>query len=215
MLQIVQCPYGFNGRVLVDAKPGPRPRITIAQTAEFKDDVQRGMYGNDRVDSRSCSQARVICFFESASVKDGVPCKNSLLHFFDDDELGIALKLDLYKYICINVLSENMHTNFCLIILMLTTHIYSELFPSILISLRRTWQAVTRPYISALWWITLNRWLLWYIPFCFSTPWVLRNNSNLFTLSSLPNSYDTFFLSPYKAFKFYASNPGKTSCTTM
>ena len=35
-----------KGRVLVDAKHGPRSRINIAQTAEFKDDVQRGMHGN-------------------------------------------------------------------------------------------------------------------------------------------------------------------------
>ena len=36
----------IKGRVLIDAKPGPRPKITIAQVADFKADVQRGMHGN-------------------------------------------------------------------------------------------------------------------------------------------------------------------------
>ncbi len=65
-----------NGRVLVDAKPGPRRRMSIAQTAELKDDVQRGMHGN--AISLAGAAAKLGAFASSNQLpyKDGVPSKN-------------------------------------------------------------------------------------------------------------------------------------------
>jgi hypothetical protein len=79
-----------NGRVLVDAKHGPRPRVNIAQTAEFKGDVQRGMHGN--AISLAGAAAKIGAFASSNQLpyKDGVPCMKSVLHFFNDNDLGIA-----------------------------------------------------------------------------------------------------------------------------
>ena len=79
-----------HGRVLVDAKHGPRRRISIAQTAELKDDVQRGMHGNALSIAGAAAKLGAFASSNQLPYKDGVPCMKSVLHFFNDNELGIA-----------------------------------------------------------------------------------------------------------------------------
>ena len=80
----------FNGRVLMDAKAGAPRKVTIAQVAELKVDVQNGMHGNAMSVAAVTAKLGAYASSNGLPYKDGVPSKNTLLHFFDDQELGIA-----------------------------------------------------------------------------------------------------------------------------
>jgi hypothetical protein len=80
----------MDGRVLIDAKPGPRPKVTVAQGAEFKLDVQRGMHGNAMTLATAAAKLGAYASSNQVPYIDGVPCKRSVLHFFNDNDLGIA-----------------------------------------------------------------------------------------------------------------------------
>jgi hypothetical protein len=80
----------MKGRVLIDAKPGPRPKITIAQAADFKADVQRGMHSNAVTIAAAAAKLGAYASSNEVPYIDGVPCKRSVLHFFNDNDLGIA-----------------------------------------------------------------------------------------------------------------------------
>ena len=80
----------INGRVLIDAKAGPPRKVKMAQAAELKVGVQNGMHGNAM--SVAAVKAKLGSYASSNGLpyKDGVPSKSSVLHFFNDQELGIA-----------------------------------------------------------------------------------------------------------------------------
>ena len=80
----------IKNRVFIDAKPGPRPKITFAQTAGFKADVQLGMHGNAMTIAAATAKLGAYASSNQTPYKDGVPSKRSVLHFFNDNDLGIA-----------------------------------------------------------------------------------------------------------------------------
>ena len=67
----------INGRVLIDAKVGPRCKITIAQAAELKGAVQIGMHGNAVSIAAAAAKLGSYASSNQLPYKDGaVPSKN-------------------------------------------------------------------------------------------------------------------------------------------
>ena len=66
----------INGRVLIDAKVGPRCKITIAQAAELKGAVQIGMHGNAVSIAAAAAKLGSYASSNQLPYKDGMPSKN-------------------------------------------------------------------------------------------------------------------------------------------
>ena len=66
----------INGRVLMDAKAGPPRKVTIAQAADLKVDVQNGMHGNAMSVAAVTAKPGSYASSNQLPYKDGVPSKN-------------------------------------------------------------------------------------------------------------------------------------------